>query len=343
MLNRKIFLIIALICIVLFVISLFVNILWQNKESFFDPTDPACAPAGPWWEKMPPKQVVSLISGVRFPVVAVTPTNSIRSAFQIPFMHSGSVESSGCISIDDTGTYTTGMCNNTDNRQLWVIKPISTEADYRSVLSKNTDPYSSGFNKNYADETVPIVLPPGVAYGFFMVLSQSKPGIALASNGGNLMVQSLGNFTSQMWDITREDGQAEIAVYDTNDLTQFSKGFTNNSQQPNVGMNPLMPLNAQAGNIYQASGTGANAGPNRSTTTSQGSDSQNDKTINFNINLSADSLASMLTGGGSSSSTNSDGSVTKDSFKNTDDCPTCPSILTDYIKTNNIPCYGCNL
>jgi hypothetical protein len=342
MLNHKIFLIIALICIVLYVISLFVNILWQNKENFFDPTEPACPTSGPWWERMPPKQIVSLISGVRFPIVAVTPSNSIRSLFQIPFMHSGSVESSGCISIDDTGTYTTGMCNNTDNRQLWVIKAITSEADYRSVLSTNTDPYSSGFNKNYADETVPIVLPHGVSYGFFMVLSQSKPGIALASNGGNLMVQSLGNFTSQMWDITREDGQAEIAVYDTNDLTQFSKGFTNNNQ-PIVGINPIMPLSVQAGQTYQAMGVGANAGPNRGTTSTPSA--QNDKTINFNINLSADSLASILTGSGNSSSTstNSDGSTTRDSFQNTDDCPTCPSILTDYIKTNNIPCYGCNL
>lgn len=336
MLNQTIFLIIALIFIVLYVISQFVNILWKNKESFFDPTDSSCAPVGPWWDRMPPKQIVSLISGVRFPVVAVTPSNSIRSSFQIPFMHSGSVESSGCISIDDNGTYTTGMCNNTDNRQLWLIKAITSEADYRSVLSSNTDPYSSGFNKNYADETVPIVLPPGVSYGFFMVVSQSKPGIALASNGGNLMVQSLGNFTSQMWDVTREEGQAEIAIYDTNDLTQFSKGYINNNHV-NVGMNPLMPLNAQAGTIYQSTGVGANV----STPTPA---NLNDKTINFNINLSADSLASFLTGGGGSkSSTGNQGGETKDSFKNTDDCPTCPSILTDYIKTNNIPCYGCNL
>lgn len=335
MLTKKIFLIVALICIVLFVISLFVKMPWQ-KEHFFDPT-PSCQPTGPWWDRMPPKQIVSLISGVRFPVVAVTPTNSIKSTFQIPFMRAGSLESSGCITIDETGTYTTGMCNNTDNRQLWLIKPITSEADYREVLSKNTDPYSSGFNKNYANETIPIVLPPGVSYGFFMVISQSKPGIVLASNGGNLMVQSIGNFTSQMWDITNETGQAEIAVYDTNDLTQFSKGFVN-SNQSNVGINPLMPLNAQAGNIYQATGTGANAGPTRSP-----SGIQNDKNINFNINLSADSLSSLFAGNGATTSTNNNSNTTTDSFKNTEDCPTCPSILTDYIKTNNIPCYGCNL
>ncbi len=334
MLNQQIFLVIALICIVLYVISLFVKIPWQHKENFYDPTDPACQPSGPWWTRMPPKQIVSLISGIRFPIVAVTPTNSIRSTFQVPFMHAGSVDSSGCISIDETGTYTTVMCNNTDNRQLWLIKPINSEADYRSVLSSNTDPYSSGFNKNYADETIPIVLPPGVSYGFFMVVSQSKPGIALASNGGNLSIQSLGNFTSQMWDITREDGQAEIAVYDTNDLTQFSKGYVNNNNQINTGINPVMPLNAQAGNIYRESGIGANV---RASTSNQ-----NEKSINFNINLSADSLASILTGGGGSSSTNGNSDGT-DSFRNTEDCPTCPSVLTDYIKSNNIPCYGCNL
>lgn len=310
---------------------------WQ-KENFFNITEPSCAPPTLWWDRMPPKQIVALISGVRFPVVAVTPNNNLRSTFQIPFMRSGSVESSGCITIDDTGTYTSSMCDNTDNRQLWLIKRISSEADYREVLSKNNNPNSSGYNKGYADTSIPIVLPHGISYGFFMVISQSKPSIALASNGGNLMIQTIGNFTSQMWDITNENGQAEIAVYDTNDLTQFSKGFINNNQN-NVGINPLMPLNAQAGNIYQATGTGANAGPTRSP-----SGIQNDKNINFNINLSADSLSSLFAGNGvSTSSNNNSSNTTTDSFKNTEDCPTCPSILTDYIKTNNIPCYGCNL
>jgi hypothetical protein len=346
--NQKFFLTLALICLILYVISVFI---FKTNNEGFDPTptnmNSVCAPAGPWWLTTAPKQVISLITGVRFPIIAVRANDAINSPFQVPFMNSGSTEASGCIAIDSNGTYTTTVCNSSNIQQLWTIKPIMNETDFRNVLKMNTNKFSTGIERDYSDPSIALPLPQGVSYGFFMVVSQSNPSLVLASNGGNLTVQTIGVFTSQFWDITKDQGQADIAVYDTNDITQFSKSYTNSNgniaMDRNVGINPLMPLNVQAGNIYQTTGLGANAGPNKQT------DKKNDKsTINFNVNLTADTLSSLFTNSGTSgssgtSTTNPDGSV-KDSFTNgSEDCPACPSIVTDYISKNNIPCYGCSL
>ena len=316
MFSQKFFLITAIVCLVLYLISLLVK--YEN----FDPTPNAlCQDSGFWWEKEPPKQIVSLITGVRFPVIAKTPTDAIYSDFQIPFVQSGSVESSGCIGVDEiTGTYTTQSCDKNNMQQLWVIKPIKNEDDFRSVIEPGKNKYSM-----LKDDDDTITLPAGVKYGFFMVISKTNNGVlALASNGGNLTVQTVGNFTAQFWDITREPGQAGISVYDTNDLTQLSTSYVNPNKT--VGLNPVMPLNSNAGDIYRATGEGANAGPNKTST--QG--------INLNFNVTGDSLSSLFTGTGTGTNVEGFNKVSKD-------CPKCPSILTDYIAKNSIPCYGCNL
>lgn len=313
MTSQHFFLAIAIVCLLLYIISLFVNHNFKLMYEGFDPT-PTCQPVvnNFWWNTEAPKQIVSLITGVSFPVIAKNPLDAINSDFQIPFIQAGDVESSGCIAIDEnTGTYTTKPCNNTDMVQLWTIVPIKNETDFKSIISQGKNRYSM---LRDGDDTT-ITLPTGVKYGFFMVISKSKNGVfALASNGGNLTVQTVGNFTSQFWDITKDPGQASISVYDTHDLTRLGTNF----------INPLMPLNAQAGTIYETAGM----------------QNKNKKAINLNFNISGSQLSSLLDG--TTTSKQNSSSTVREGFEKKN-CPACPSILTDYIAKNNIPCYGCNL
>ena len=351
MTSQHFFLATAIICLLLFIISLFVS---KTKEGFEpspspDQTNPPCPvitctpPASSfWWDAEPPKQIVSLISGVSFPVIAKTPANSIRSEFQIPFIQYGSIDSSGCVGIDETtGTYTTKTCNKDDNTQLWSIVPVRNVDDLRTIVEKGKNRYSM---LRGDDNT--LTLPPGVQYGFFMVISKSKDGaLALASNGGNITVQTVGNFTSQFWDITKDIPQAYISVYETENLANSTTSYINPQNpedQRTTVMNPLVPLTAQAGDVYQTVGMG------------NGIRGGNGKEINLNLNLNSGDILSSLFGGlqtgpgsgmGTDAGTGVDGGAGPEGFnlKTKKKCKTCPSILTDYISKNNIPCYGCNL
>jgi hypothetical protein len=356
MTSQHFFLIVALICLILYIISLFVY-----REGFDPSPSPSdspsptsdgtpaptitCPPANNfWWETQPPKQIVSLITGVSFPVIAKTPSQAIRSDYQIPFINSGDSSSSGCIGIDDAnGTYTTKVCNNNDISQLWLIKPIKNEADLKSIILQGKNRYSMLRDENDTS----ITLPPGVKYGFFMIVSKSDNGVfALASNGGNLTVQTVGNFTAQFWDLSKDPGVAGIAVYDTNDLTRLSTNYINPQNQIDqrkIGLNPLMPLNAQAGAIYETTGKVQQQQlqqqhQNRPT-------SINGKEINLNLNLTGELLSSLFNGSTNPTQAGGAAVVTTAGTEgfNKQACPACPSILTDYISKNNIPCYGCNL
>ena len=64
-------------------------------------------------------------------------------------------------------------------------------------------------------------------------------------------------------------------------------GYTNYTGS----INPLMPLNANAGNIYKATGQGANAGPNQMNSSNS---ALGGRQINLNINLSKSLLATNL-------------------------------------------------
>jgi hypothetical protein len=345
MTSQYFFLAAAIICLLLFILSSILS-KTQTKEYFNPSPSPSISPTNPpcpvvtcsppmsdiWWMNEPPKQIVSLISGISFPVIAKTPANSINSDFQIPFIQYGSVQSSGCIAIDENiGTYTTKVCNKDDNTQLWSIVPVRNESDLRTIIQKGQNRYSM----LRGDDTT-IELPSGVQYGFFMVISKSKDGsFALASNGGNITVQTVGNFTSQFWDITRDTPNASIAIYDTEELLNHINP-SNPQDQITTLMNPLVPLNAQAGDVYQTVGMGAIGGARGG----------NSKELNLNLNLNGGDILSALFGGLSQNETDAAGSEgfnLETIAKKTKNCPACPSILTDYISKNNIPCYGCNL
>ena len=348
--SQQFLLVVGIIFFLLFILSLFVSVKY-TKEGFNATPSPSTSPSACpvvtcsppqsqiWWENEAPKQIVSLISGVSFPVIAKTPTSAINSEFQIPFVQYGSIESSGCIAIDvSTGTYTTKTCNQMDETQLWKIVPIRNQADLISIIEKGKNRYSM---LRGTDRT--ITLPSGVQYGFFMIISKAKDGaLALASNGGNITVQTVGNFTSQFWDITRDGPQAPIAVYDTEYLQNNIMNYINpqNPADQRVSvMNPLVPLNAQAGDVYQTVGMGAIGGARAG----------NSKELNLNLNIDSGSILASLFGGagtgtGTGSGTGTEGfNLESTSAKKTKNCPSCPSILTDYISKNNIPCYGCNL
>lgn len=326
--EKQLFLVIAIVCLIGFIIFKLFNI-----EGFTDPTPtvPAgCPTQSPnWWDTEPPKQVVSYITGVRFPVTAIQPNKGIKSPYQIPFIKSGNTEASGCIVVLDSGTYTTKMCNVDSSEQRWNIIQVNDETTFENLIKKGRE-YYSGIRAQ-------LDLPQGIQYGFFMIISEKDPSMALSSNGGNLTVQRIGNYSSQFWDITKDVGSANIVVYDVNENTTFSSNYVN-------------PLTANAGAQYQYPGlsSGSSSLPSATSSTSSPSSSpssSNLKPFNINLNLNNELLGTMFgeletTGPGVTLPPSSE------SFANTSNnskCKPCPSILMDYIAKNEIPCLGCKL
>ncbi len=366
MTEKQLFLVIAIICLVLFIVYK----LYNRIEGFEIPTTmpsdtptptdtpttqpsadtsylseicPTIAPK-PWWELEPPKQIVSFITGVRFPVHAIKPADAINSPFQVPYIISGETESSGCIVVENAGTFSTRMCNADSSEQRWKIKRVPDSDAFNNLISVGLQYYSSNVSST-------VNLPPGVQYGFFMVISEKDPSMVLASNGGSLTVQRIGNYTSQFWDITRDIGNANIAIYDVPPETGLSLNYTdprNIQTSGNV---------SSAGSMYQypglaGSGTGSGTGTSSSSKGGATKTTNGSNPFNINVNFDSESLMKLFgdmstTGAGISASdfTTSATSVPegfnpKGSGAN---CPACPSILTDYISKNNIPCLGCKL
>jgi hypothetical protein len=338
--EKQLFLVIAIVCLIGFIIFKLFNI-----EGFTDAptTAPTTAPSVPlgcptespknWWEIDAPKQVVSYITGVRFPVTAIEPNKAIKSPFQIPFIKSGNTESSGCIVVLNSGTYTTKMCNVDSSEQRWNIIQINDAATFEKLIKNGRD-YYSGIRST-------LDLPQGIQYGFFMIISEKDPSMALSSNGGNLTVQRIGNYSSQFWDITKDVGSANIVVYDVNENTTFSSNYVN-------------PLSLNAGAQYQypgvssSSSTGTSSSQSASypsSSPSPSASSSNVKPFSINLNLNNDLLGTMFgeletTGPGVTLPPSSE------AFANTGNnskCKPCPSILLDYIAKNEIPCLGCKL
>lgn len=325
--EKQLFLVIAIVCLIGFIIFKLFNI-----EGFEDPTPtvPAgCPTQSPnWWDNDPPKQVVSYITGVRFPVTAIQPNKAIKSPFQIPFIKSGNTEASGCIVVLDSGTYTTKMCNVDSSEQRWNIIQVTDETIFENLIKKGRE-YYSGIRSQLA-------LPQGIQYGFFMIISEKDPSMALSSNGGNLTVQRIGNYSSQFWDITKDVGSANIVVYDVNENTVFSSNYVN-------------PLTANAGAQYQYPGLSSGLSSLPSATSSGSSPSlapsSNSKPFSINLNLNNDLLGTMFgeletTGPGVTLPPSSESFA---NMSNNSKCKPCPSILMDYIAKNEIPCLGCKL
>jgi hypothetical protein len=333
--EKQLFLVIAIVCLIGFIIFKLFNI-----EGFENDPTPTITPGCPtiqysknWWENEPPKQVVSYITGVRFPVTAIQPNKAIKSPFQIPFIKSGNTEASGCIVVMDSGTYTTKMCNIDSSEQRWNIVQVNDASTFENLI-KNGKDYYSGIRST-------LDLPQGVQYGFFMIISEKDPSMALSSNGGNLTVQRIGNYSSQFWDITKDVGSANIVVYDINENTTFSSNYVN-------------PLSANAGAQYQYPGVSSGSGipsvtgtPSStiSATSTTSVNSSNVKPFSINLNLNNDLLGTMF----GELETNGPGVTlppSSESFANTGNnskCKPCPSILLDYIAKNEIPCLGCKL
>lgn len=374
MTEKQLFLVIAIVCLVLFIVY---KIIYRSIEGFdtpaptntttLAPTDtPTLAPTDtptfnqnltdvcptmppkPWWETEPPKQIVSYVTGVRFPVHAIKPSDAINSPFQVPYIKSGETESSGCIVIENAGTFTTRMCNADSIEQRWKIQKINDEKQYVSLLANGSQYYSSGSMST-------VTLPQGVQYGFFLVTSEKDPSMVLASNGGNLTVQRIGNYTSQFWDITRDIGNANISIYDIPPETALSQNFTDpRTIGAAAGAGSVYQYPGVSGNNTSTSGFGVSGGVGTGSGTGNSSTSRNRNgptPYNINVNFDSQSLMKLFgdvstTGPGLSGETSATSSPPEGFNPNpgsNSSCPACPSILTDYISKKDIPCLGCKL
>uniref|UniRef100_A0A6C0E7A9 Uncharacterized protein n=1 Tax=viral metagenome TaxID=1070528 RepID=A0A6C0E7A9_9ZZZZ len=315
MLDKQLFLVIAILALIIVILSKFVLLLNEGFEDVTPNPNNGLCPQKVWWETEAPKQVVAFDTGVKFPLIALEKEKGINSHFQIPFMVSGETDPSGCISVvTEQGTYTSDMCNKNDISQRWRLVQISNVDDYQKVLKAGKEVYSGISSYNINQDT---------QYGFFMVISVKDPSKSLAHVGSNLSVQTVGPFSSQKWDITKEDPVASISTYDTVKYSSLDNHFLNpKSFNPIQGGNPTNPY------------------------ISAGQTAMNQKPVSININVAGEALKSAFGITGSSDGQSGENTVLLSEKKMESfnpNCPNCPTILTDYIKNNTVPCHGCNL
>ena len=343
--EKQLFLVIAIVCLFLLIIFKLVKSQTEGfVDGVFTPSADVCNNAKNWWELKVPKQVVSYISGVRFPIHAIDPNSPTKTLFQVPYIKSGESDASGCLSIEMSGTYTTKMCNADSSEQRWSLVQVKDKTIFSNLLQSGKTTYS-GVNQNYDTPAS------GIPFGFFMVISEKDPSMVLASNGGNLTVQRIGNYTSQFWDITQDTGNANIAIYDTNDLTNFGTNFTNPlNGMTNKGNNNKLQSSTQMNTSHDLSEETSNGNLISQTNTNNSilSGLNKSQPLNINLNLDQKSLMSLFgsadtTGNEINNIISSLPSQSPEGFNNNSNCKPCPSILTDYIAKNNIPCLGCKL
>lgn len=292
----------------------------QNQES---EVINQCNP-GPWWKRSAPKQIIALDTGYSFPVIAKEESKGISSLFQVPHYEYGTNDLIGCFSVNQTdGSFKTTECNSDSMNQLWNIVSVPNKEEYIKLLENGRGVYSGLEGDSFYNGL------DDIDYGFFMVVSAVDPSKVLASGGnqGRLTITTVGKFFNQRWEISNQEPSVYVAVHEENI----------NSEKPKGGLNPIQSLNAQPDQPYLTAGKSAMEKVKKN------------GSLNINLNLNSGDLSKLL--GVEPAPANSvDPNETIVSLNQNGkeegfdpNCPSCPSIVTDYIKNNQVPCLGCNL
>ena len=163
----------------------------------------------------------------------------------------------GCITANADGSYSTPICNNVSDQQLWEIIEVKDEEQFTELIKT----YGGGDRLKMGrplDET---------SYPFHICKS-SKHDFVLNYEGGGLSVRKLANYDSQKWDVSTETiSQDPMPTQNYNKLSSLTPGH----------------------NLSKSDMSASTFGKNMN-----GNGGENMDGVNFNINVDPDLLKQLL-------------------------------------------------
>lgn len=153
--------------------------------------------------------ITSKYSGKTINVEAQPPINKVRK-YLIKWQPLGG-KPGGCLTANADGTYSTPICNQNINKQLWFIKEIKNEEQYRKLIPKDRQTMGKDLEETH--------------YPFHIVQSSEFDNLVLHYEGGGLAVREIANYDAQKWDVSSDKIQQDpLPTQGTNKLTGLTPG-----------------------------------------------------------------------------------------------------------------------
>jgi hypothetical protein len=242
----------------------------------------------------------------------------------------------GCITCNADGTYSTPICNDTINKQQWVIIKIKNENQWTREISEERRNMGRALNNT--------------EYPFYIVQSVEYPNYVLNYEGGGLSIREKANYDGQKWDVSTEKiKQDPLPTQESSKFTSLTPGH--NMRKTDIPIGSL--LNGSTNNNVDSK-----------------NNSEDAKGVNFNINLDPDLLMKLglgLSGNGDNSIASNSGDMGNSTLSEEQrrtlenptggrgnvsemlqsgdpNCKNCDKIPENFIKKDLVKsmCIGCN-
>jgi len=167
----------------------------------------------------------------------------------------------GCITANADGSYSTPICNNVADQQLWEIIEVKDEEQFTELIKTYGGEDRLKMGRPLDETSYP-----------FHICKSSKHDFVLNYEGGGLSVRKLANYDSQKWDVSTETiAQDPMPTQNYNKLSSLTPGH----------------------NISKSDMSAATFGKNMNGN-GNGNGGENMDGVNFNINVDPDLLKKLL-------------------------------------------------
>ena len=169
----------------------------------------------------------------------------------------------GCITANADGSYSTPICNNVADQQLWEIIEVKDEEQFTELIKTYGGEDRLKMGRPLDETSYP-----------FHICKSSKHDFVLNYEGGGLSVRKLANYDSQKWDVSTETiAQDPMPTQNYNKLSSLTPGH-------NISKSDMSA--ATFGKNMNGNGNG------------NGNGGENMDGVNFNINVDPDLLKQLL-------------------------------------------------
>ena len=120
----------------------------------------------------------------------------------------------GCITANADGSYSTPICNNLADQQLWEIIEVKNEEQFTELIKTYGGEDRLKMGRPLDETSYP-----------FHICKASKHDFVLNYEGGGLSVRKLANYDSQKWDVSTESiAQDPMPTQNYNKLSSLTPG-----------------------------------------------------------------------------------------------------------------------
>jgi hypothetical protein len=120
----------------------------------------------------------------------------------------------GCITANADGSYSTPICNNVADKQLWEIIEVKDEEQFTELIKTYGGEDRLKMGRPLDETSYP-----------FHICKSSKQDFVLNYEGGGLSVRKLANYDSQKWDVSTESiAQDPMPTQNYNKLSSLTPG-----------------------------------------------------------------------------------------------------------------------